>query len=190
MKYIRYVGIFILAACLVLCAGGCGNREGDKEELHSQGSDVTPEEGKDKTKPADSEISSGGAVTTEGAVTTGDAVVSAGTVQVSSGASIGAIDTPGMAAPEQKEEYTKLSKRMEELYSVITSAYSGQIEEAAYEDFRYFEPIYEYYHGIMEEKCENIKKEEMERVLKGIGEYLAALEEFAKGHSIEIPAAD
>lgn len=190
MKYIKYIGIFVLAACLVLCVGGCGNREGDKEDFPSQGDDFKSERSKDNTKPADSEISSGGSVATEGAVTTGGAVVSAGTIQVSSGASIGAIEAPDMAAPEQKEEYEKLSKRMEELYSAITSVYSGQMEEAAYEDFRYFEPIYEYYHGIMEEKCENIKKEEMERVLKGIGEYLTALEEFAKGHSIEIPAAD
>lgn len=198
MDFGKKIKILLIAACFILCIGGCESQPDSKDDNSKREQFDLPSDIKDTPVPtneaqigSNSAITTGGVIITGGAVATGGAVITDGAFGEGGKVSSGAVDiSDGMATTVQKDEYTELSVRMEELYGIITTADSLQMEEDAYEDFRYFEPIYEYYHGLWEEKCENIREDEMERILKGIGEYLTALEEFAKGHGIELPSAD
>lgn len=184
MNIKRYKKVFTLIVCLLLVITACGIKS-EYKMSSLQGNGGKNKIDKATPKPEGSggndEISSKPALTVEDTKASGGAVEDGKTQDPgSSSPEDPGISSGGGVTDEQKTSYEELAVDMEAAYEkIVSEAALAELEDSEYEDYRYFGPLYEYYHGIREEQYENITAEEMEEFIAGIREYLEELKNFS-----------
>lgn len=199
MDFRKYMRFSVLFLGLLLCLAGCGAGSESKTYRHYSREDDKIKDGglntKEPAKTISSTASSNGAVSSLSPTSSNAAIGTEGVIDTKSSIDIYMEETPSpqsvdvpenSATEEQKSQYAELSEKMEKIYKDITEFEQSQgISDESYEDYRYFGPLYEYYRGLKKEKCENSTKEEMDRIIQGITEYITEMEQFAAEHGIE-----